>query len=61
MVATIVFGEQDGSLITGLRVKLTEVAEALYKYTQIGGPLNWHGRGVIYVLSIMQSSILSLD
>ena len=61
MVATIVFGEQDGSLITGLRVKLTEVAEALYKYTQIGGPLNWHGRGVNNILNSIQSTICSLD
>ena len=61
MVATIVFGEQDGSLITGLRVKLTEVAEALYKYTQIGGPLNWHGRGVNNILNNLLVSICSLD
>jgi hypothetical protein len=44
MVATIVLGKQDGNLITGLRVNLTEVAEALYN--EIGGPTNWRGRGV---------------
>jgi hypothetical protein len=59
MVATIVLGEQDGSLITGLRVKLMEVAEVLYN--KIGGPTNWRGRGVNNILNNMQSSIGSRD
>ena len=59
MVAIIELGERDGNLITGLQVKLTDGAESLYN--EIGGPTNWRGRGVNNILSIMQSSILSLD
>ena len=59
MVATIELGEQDGSLITGLRVKLMDGVESLYN--KIGGPTNWRGRGVINILSNMQLSIRSLD
>jgi hypothetical protein len=59
MVATIKLGERDENLITGLRIKLTDVAEALYN--KIGRPTNWRGRGVINILSNMQSSIRSLD
>ena len=59
MVATIELGKKDWNLVTALSVRLMDGAESLYN--EIRGPMNWHGRGVINVLSIMQSSILSLD
>ena len=59
MVATNVLGERDGSLITGMHVKLTDGAESLYN--EIGGQTNWRGRGVNNILNNILSSILSLD
>ncbi len=59
MVATIVLGEQDISLITGLHVKLTDGVEALYN--KIGGPSKWCGRGVNNILNNILSSICSFD
>ena len=59
MVATIELGKKDGNLVTALSVRLMDGAESLYN--KIDGPRNWRGRGVINVLSIMQSRILSLD
>ena len=59
MVATIVLGEQDGSLIMAFHVKLTNVANALYY--PIKGPLKWCGRGINNIMHNLLSSILSLD
>ena len=58
-MATIELGKEDGNLVTALSVKLMDGVESLYN--KIGRPRNWRGRGVIDVLSKMQSSILSLD
>jgi hypothetical protein len=51
MVVIIELGEKDGNLIMGLRVKLTDGAKSLNN--EIRGPMNWRGRGVINILSIM--------
>ena len=59
MVATIVLGEQGEFLITGLHVKLTDVANALHYAIQ--GPSKWRGRSVINILNNLLVSIRSLD
>ena len=59
MVATILLGEQDGSLIMAFHVKLTDVANALYY--AIEGPSKWRGRGVNDILNNLLSNIRSLD
>ena len=59
MVATILLGEQDGSLIMAFHVKLTDVANALYYANE--GPSKWRGSGVNNILNNLLSSIRSLD
>jgi hypothetical protein len=59
MVAIIELGKNDGKRITRLSDRLMDGAESLNN--EIRGPTNWCGRGVINLLRIMQSSILSLD
>ena len=59
MVTIIELGKNDGNRITRLSDRLMDGAESLNN--EIRGPTNWRGRGVINLLRIMQSSILSLD
>ena len=59
MVATIVLGERDESLIMGLHVKLMNGVESLYN--EIRGPSKWCGRGVNNILNNIISSSCSLD